>query len=447
MTARAMTAADVSRLLGRAAFGATAADLDLWAGREYDHLVEELLAANTHPAALPLPDDAIRLKLENDTDTTSRTTVAARGWWLERMRTTPFPLVEKMTLFWHGHFATAVNNPPFPQDLVRQNQTLRANALGNFRTMVAQMTIDPAMLYWLSGTHNRVPSPNENYAREFFELFTLGKSPQVYSERDIRQAARAFTGWYLDGTGVPVFAMDRHDKGSKRILGRTVKNLGDKEYLQLVDIALDHGMSYRFIAWKLIANFGYVPPRNVYKTSDKLVGKVAQALRSNDWDIAAGVRALLLADEFRYANPGAGRQLVRQPVECVVHAAKVFGVRADDPALLAALDGMGQSLFAPVNVGGWPLGAEWVSPVTAIARYDAGLAIHRLATTVPGVAETFPQPGDLAGWAKRLGLAGFGQNTKNAVSNYLRRSGGAPVADRQTGVLALLLSSPEWAVM
>ena len=447
MTRRPMTAADVARLLGRAAFGATPADLDLWTGREYEHLVDTLITESTHEAPPPLPDDAVRVKLSTEQDTTNKAAVAARGWWLERMRTTPFPLLEKTTLFWHGHFATGVNNPPWPNQLVVQNQLLRTHALGSFRALVGALTVDPAMLFWLSGTHNRVPQPNENYAREFFELFTLGKKPQVYTERDIREAARAFTGWYVDGTGVAVFAADRHDKGTKRILGRTVKNLGDKEYLELVDIALDNGMAYRFIAWKLIANFAYLPPPNVYRTTDKLVGKVAAALKESDWSIAAGVRAMLLADEFRYGSAAAAKQLVRTPVECVVHAAKVFGVAADDPALVKALDGMGHSLFAPVNVGGWPLGRDWISGVTAISRYDAGVTIHKLAAALPTVAATFPMPDDLPAWARRMGLAGFGQNTVNAVGNYLRRAAGASVADRQAGVLTLLLSSPEWAVM
>ena len=447
MAPKPMTAGDVSRLLGRAAFGATAADLDLWTGREYADLVEALVTGSAHPNAVPLADEPQRIALENDPDLSFKNGNPARSWWLERMRTTPFPLLERMTLLWHNHFATAVSIPPFVSDLVRQNQTLRANALGSFHTMCEQITVDQAMLYWLNGFHNTIPRPNENYAREFFELFTLGKRPQVYTEKDIREAARAFTGWYVNSSGQAVFAETRHDKGAKRILGQRVTNLGDREYLRVVEIALAQPVSYRFIAWKLVANLCYVPKTpNLLTGPGRLITKVADSLKSSDWNIAAGVRTLLLDDEFRYSPANIGRQHVRQPVESVVHATKIFGVNAGEPVMLSALERMGQALFNPVNVGGWPMGESWVSAVSAIARYDAALAIHQRVQQ-SGAAATLPAPDDLAAWAKRLGLAGFGQNTTNAVAGYLRRASGASVADRQAGVLALLLSSPEWVVM
>src|SRR5688572_29560395 len=175
MAPKPLTAHDVARLLGRTSFGATAADLDLWTGRNYADLVESIVATSAAPvpAPAPLPDEVVRLSLEHNKDASWAPAQAARAWWLERMRTSPFPLLERMTLFWHGHFATAVSIPPFVYDLIRQNQTIRTHALGSFRDLAAAMTVDPAMLYWLNGYHNTIPHPNENYAREFFELFTL----------------------------------------------------------------------------------------------------------------------------------------------------------------------------------------------------------------------------------------------------------------------------------
>jgi uncharacterized protein (DUF1800 family) len=443
MAAKPMTAADVSRLLGRAAFGATAADLDQWTGKPYADLVDQLLQPATLPAPAPLPDDPKRLALQQGATTDF---TEARRWWLERMRSTPFPLVERMTLLWHSHFATGVRYPPTVAQLVRQNQTLRANALGSLRTMVEQLTIDPAMLFWLNGIENAVPHPNENYAREFFELFTLGKHPQVYSERDIREAARAFTGWIVDGNDLVSFVAGRHDTKTKKILGRNVGNLGDAEYRTLVDIALAQPVAARFFAWRMVASLAYVPNTpNLLKSTDALVNKVATSLRASDFNVATAVRTLLLADEFRYA-PGS-RQLVRQPVEAVVHAAKALGVSFDDGSLVWQLERMGQSLFNPVNVGGWPLGRDWVTPVTAVARYDAGLTLGNLATKgANGTLAPLPAADDLAAWAHRLGLAGFGTNTKNAVGSYLRSTAKASARDRQLGVLTLLLSSPEWVV-
>lgn len=430
-----LTATDVSRLLGRAAFGATEADIALWTGRSYEDLVELLLAADPR---LPMPDDAQRVAFEKGQNLSSE---AARVWWMERMRTTPFPLLERMTLLWHSHFATGVRNPPSVAQLVAQNQTLRSNALGNVRTLVEAMNTDPAMLYWLNGFENVPPKCNENYAREFFELFTLGKQPQVYTERDIREAAKAFTGWYVDGGGVARFAESRHHKGAKKVLGRTVTDKGVDEHKELVAIALAQPVASRFFAWRMVSSLAYVPA-----PKDTLVEAVAKSLRDSDWDVTTAVRTLLLHEQFRTPVPWRGRQHVRQPVEATVHAAKALGVRID-PWLVHSVDAMGQILFDPVNVGGWPMGRDWVSPVTALARYQSGLELFRLATAQPNAAlNPLPASGDLAAWAARLGVPAFGTNTGNAVTAYLRRMAGATERDLQQGVLALLLSSPEWVV-
>lgn len=430
------TALDVSRLLGRAAFGATATDLDTWTGRAYEDLVDFLLDAD---ARTPLPDDAQRLVHQNNPNADADD---VRLWWLERMRTTPFPLLERMTLLWHGHFATGRNEPPTLAQLLIQNQTLRANALGNVRTLLEAVNIDPAMLYWLNGVENAQPKSNENYAREFFELFTLGKRPQVYTETDIRQAARAFSGWYVDSTNTAKFSADRHNIASKKVLGRTITNQGDQEHKVLVDIALAQPVCALFFAYKLVANLAYVPASN-----DALVTAVADALTKNAWDIKAALRTLFLHDDFRVAAPAKERQLVRSPVECVVHAAKGLGVRITDKGLTTALVGMGHKLFEPVDVSGWPLGRDWVSPVTTLARYQAGMTLNTLATAAPNsTVSPLPASSDLAAWAKRLGLTGFTTNTGNAIGSYLRSAAAQTEAQKQAGVLTLLFSSPEWVV-
>lgn len=436
MATETLTAAEVSRVLGRVAFGATPSDLDRWTGKKYTELVDALLTVNP---AVPLPDDAQRLLFATGQNVDEHD---ARAWWLERMRTTPFPLLERMTLLWHGHFATGIRYPPTLKHLVVQNQTLRANALGNVRTLVEAMNVDPAMLYWLNGAENSVPKVNENYAREFFELFTLGKRPQVYTETDIRQAAKAFSGWYVDGSDTAVFAASRHNTKNKKILGRTVGNLGAEEHKELVDIALDQPVSSLFLAYKMVANLAYVPV-----TNDALVKAVATTLRTSGWDITAAVRTLLMHEDFRVPVASQERQLVRTPVECVVHAAKALGVRIADANLVRAIGRMGHELFDPVDVSGFALGRDWVSPVTALARYDAARTVHALAVEAPTTAvDPLPAADDLKGWARRLGLAGFSTNTTNAVGSYLRSAKTASAHDRQAGTLILLLSSPEWVV-
>lgn len=438
MASKPMTTADVSRLLGRVAFGATAEDVDRWTGKPYDDLVDELLAVADLPVVPPLPDDSQRPLIER----ASAPPEDAQRWWLERMRTTPYPLLERMTLLWHGHFATAVRNPPSMAEMVWQNSTLRTHALGNVRELLGAMTVDPAMLLWLDGHLNAVPQPNENYARELFELFTLGTRPQVYTERDVREAARALTGWIVTSGTLVRFVPERHDPGTKRVLGRTIENLGDEEYLAVVDAALAKPVASRFLAEKLVANLAYV-----LVPGDPLVERVAAELRK-EWSIADALRLLLRADAFRYAAASRGRQLVRTPVEAVVHAAKALGVAFDDNTLVWQLERMGHAVFEPIDVSGWPLGEDWITPVSAIARYDAGLALwHKAKEVTARDLAPLPEAGDLKGWAHLLGLPGFSRNTTHAIGAYLRRTPKAGDEPHQAGVLALILSSPEWVVM
>ena len=458
-----MTRSDVCLLLGRVAFGATAADIDEWTGKPYADLVDRLLLVPAAPAgadeaskppALPL---GFTLNLNGGTEPGD----GSRLWWMERMRTTQVPLVERMTLFWHGHFATAIRYPlpPTEMQVMNQVQTLRTLALGSFRQMVEAMTIDAAMLYWLNGNENRVPHPNENYARELFELFTLGKRPQVYTENDIREAARALTGWFVvPGSDVtPAFDPSRHDTGTKKILGRTVTDEGAQEFRKVVEIALAQHAAPYFVASKMVQEFAYAPTsRNLIRVKDPLVTKVATTLRSSDWDIAEAMRTLMLADEFRFGSAPKGQQRVRQPVELAVAAAKALGVNADNYLFLEPLQRMGQRLLAPPNVGGWPVGTGWLSPVTTLGRYDLALHVREaffslfnpvsLVTAIK-VGSSYPAPDDLDGWAKRFGLPGLSAATAGAIKGYLSARRKDSAEDRQAGVVALILSSPEWVVM
>jgi uncharacterized protein (DUF1800 family) len=452
MASTTMTRADVCRLLGRVAFGATAVDIDTWTGKPYADLVDRLLLV---PAAPVGADDATR-----PAPTTSAVQLglpygpvdSSRVWWLERMRSAPAPLVERMTLFWHGHFATAVRYPMTPTEaqVMNQLQTLRTLALGSFRTMAEAMTIDAAMLFWLNGNENHVPHPNENYARELFELFTLGKRPQTYTEKDIREAARALTGWLVapDSELVPMFDPTRHDTGTKHILGTTVTDSGAQEFTKVVEAALAQPVAPYFLAYKLVREFAYVPTsRNLMKVKDPLVSAVAATLRSSDWDISKAMRTLMMADEFRHGSAPKGQQRVRQPVEVAVAACKALGVRADSPVFLEPLQRMGQVLLAPPNVGGWPAGTGWLSPVTTLGRYDLALAARNAYTLVPSTSSTLPKVDDLDGWAKMFGLPGFSSSTAAAIKGYLASRRKDPEDVRKDGVIALILSSPEWVVM
>lgn len=451
------TRQDVSRLFARAAFGATAADLDRWAGQPYEAAVEHLLNVPALDGRAPSADDAERIVLENnyleDLSGLYAGVRLAGQWWVERMRTTQYPLEERIVLFWHDHFATAYLDPyPDVRMLIQQNQLMRRHALGNFRSMVADMTVDPAMLYWLNGNENARGAPNENYARELFELFTLGVVPQRYTEQDIREAARALTGWVVEGfTKRVTFNAGRHDTGSKTVLGTTLGDLGNQEYLKVIDIALAQEVAPKFLAYKLVLNFGYLPATgDMFQDPDPLVDKVAATLRGSNWNVKDAMRTLLLSEEFRAADPA--KQLVRQPIDIVASACKAIGVSARSENVSTLLERMGQLPFDPPNVGGWPVQKEWLSPVTTLARYDWGVTAFNL-STLPSVAlglgmrPTLPPSNDLDAWTRQLGLAGLSANTTAVIRDYLAAKASAQEAERQAGVLILLVSSPDWMVI
>lgn len=442
MSAEAATRDEIARLFGRAAFGASVADLDRFTGRPYAEAVSSLVDIPAPAGRKPQADDTRRVTIEQ-TGQQQQDRNLAQKWWLERMRTTAYPLEERMTLCWHNHFATAVRSPfPDVAMVIAQNETLRRNALGNFKTMVQLLSIDPAMLEWLDGTRNTIPEPNENYARELLELFTLGKFPQVYSEQDVREAARVLTGWTYDGFRKAAFNAAGHDTGTKTVLGTTIGNAGDQEYLHLINVALAQPVSPRFVAAKLVANFAYAPDMtNLVTQADSLVVKVADTLRQTNWELRAAMRTLLSADEFRTGDANAQRLLVRQPVELVVATARALGISLDSDDVMYQLRVMGQDLFLPPNVGGFPTGLAWLSPSTVVARYDWGVLVKNRNPA------NLPASGDLEGWTRRLGLGQLSEETASVLRSTLAAQAAKTENQKQIAVLLLLLASPDWAVI
>ena len=443
------TREDVARLLGRVAFGATPADLAAWTGKPYADLVDHLLNVPDPVRRLPQRDDANRIVLEQKGMTDFSPTRSMQEWWLERMRTAQFPLEERLTLLWHDHFATAVRGPDVPPVLVfRQIQTLRTNALGNFRAMVNAITVDPAMLRWLNGSQSTGRKPNENYAREMLELFTLGTRPQVYTEGDVREAARVLTGWTVDSNGKAAFNATRHDAGTKRVLGTSITNAGATEYARLVDIALAQPVASRFVAFKLVQGLGYEPAgTDLLAHPDPLVARVGDSLRRANFDLKAALRTLLLSDEFRSSTGGDGRRFVRSPTEVVVSTCKALAVPANNDGLVAVSGMMGQQLLVPPSVGGWPKGRRWLSSSTLIARYLWGVTALNLWKQQPPTRPKLPQPADLNGWASFFGLSSFSSPTAAVLQQYLsaRKNGGTE--ELQGGMIDLILTSPDWMVV
>jgi uncharacterized protein (DUF1800 family) len=456
------TRADISRLFGRAAFGATKKDLDTWTGQPYAAAVDSLFPPGPPGSSgrLPQSDEAEQAVQDYQTNDVA----SAYRWWLDRMRATPYPLEERLTLFWHDHFATAAIGSPDVGMVMVQNKTLRANALGSFRTLANAMTVDPAMVMWLSGVANHVGGVNENYAREFLELFTLGKVPQVYTETDIREAAKAFTGFtYNTITRATEFVPTRHDATVKTVLGRSVGGHlpGSPEeaveYREVTEAALAHDggrTASRFVAYKLVQQLGYEVTG--LAADDPVVEDVAAALRANDaWDIRAAVRTLLLHPGWREADPA--RRLVRSPVEVAVHAARVLGYPAPTVygSLLWPLAIQGvmsertlQVPLQPPNVGGWPHGLDWLSQVSVLARYDVIYTIVRYFHNAGlSFVNVLPPSGDLAAWAAYMGLDGFTTSTTLRLREYLDDPGTTDEIQKQIGMFVLVGTSPDWQVM
>ena len=279
-----------------------------------------------------------------------------RAWWMQEMLTTPSPLTERMTLFWHNHFVSSQQKVRFARLMYQQNATFRAHALGNFATLLRSASKEPAMLIYLDTAQSRKQQPNENFAREVMELFTLGEGN--YTETDIKEAARAFTGWSIDReTGRYLFRPFIHDTGVKTVLGTTGKLDGDA----VLDIILAKPHTWRFITAKLWREFVSPVP------DAREVDRIAQIFRGRDYDIKAALRALLMSDAFWAAdNRGS---LVKSPVELVVGTVRQLEVTPGSAmpfAVVAA--GMGQNLFSPPNVQGWPGGEAWINSNTLLAR-------------------------------------------------------------------------------
>ena len=458
------TRTDVARLFGRAAFGATKTDLDVWTGQDYALVVDALFPPPT-PVPVPLSDESQRITLESETFNYT----PAQKWWLERMRSTPWPLLERMTLFWHSHFATAYTGSPDVGHMMRQNNTIRTHALGDFRVLLHAMTADAAMVLWLSGFQNSRFGINENHARELFELFTMGTMPQTYTETDIRQAAKALSGWVVPASRIGTFDQNRHERSVKTIFGQQIGGYpaGDArnatEYQEVCNLALMQATTAKYVAYKMVCSFAYVPDTtDLIADPDPLVDAVANALRApwtnpgGPWDITKAMKTLLNHNSFRYAQKGTGQALVRSPIELIVHLGRILGASLNNNNAathwmpLNVLQRMAQTPFRPPNVAGWPMGTDWLSASTVQGRYNVGDmmgAVHVSQGLTTAAATLLPASGDLNAWTSFMGLGGLSTLTRQRLQAYLANPGTGDEPTKQRSVLTLLAASPDWQVM
>ncbi len=305
-----------------------------------------------------------------------RNTFKLRAWWVWCMLQSPNPLREKMTLFWHNHFATSIVKVDRTEPMYLQNQLLRRNALEKFGPLLQQISTDPAMMIYLDSKENVKGKPNENYAREVMELFSLGVGN--YTEKDIREAARAFTGWQLENNEHDfhsVFEEELHDHGVKTVLGRTGTWKGE----DVVRICLEQDACARFLVRKLYTYFISESP----EPPAALLEPLCQQFRKSDYDVGALVGTMLRSRLF--FSDYAYRRKIKSPVEFAlgtVLAVTARPVPVPPGALVSRMAQMGQALFAPPNVKGWPGGRSWLTTSTVLARHNfsqqvAGGTLHQ----------------------------------------------------------------------
>lgn len=422
----------VRRLLQRVGLGPRRGELDAAASAGFDSTVATLTgpagpdvgATATPPPSFPAPsarpgrnDVAARRAQLQQEQVQARQLVV---WWLDRMAAVDAPYPERLTWFWHGHFATSVQKVRYASLMYGQNATQRRLGAGDFRALAQAMVVDPAMLVWLDGGGNTVGKPNENLAREFMELFTLGVGD--YTEDDVRQAARALTGWQVDVVAdTSSLNPRRHDNGPETVLGSTFAY----DSTSLVNMLLTRPASPTFIAGRIWTRFvSDTPPDPA--TLDALV-----AAYGPGHDVTALIRAAVTSPAFR--SPAS--VLVRQPVEWLVAALRALRLPASKlppAALHGGLTGLGQVPFDPPDVGGWPAGTPWLTTAAALTRIKLAQVLATKGDITP-VTDTAPS-GRVEATAALLGLPGFTARTASAL---------APLAGQPAQLVAAALASPE----
>ena len=364
----------VGHLLRRFGFGASEAEVAYYGKGGLAGAVEKLLDYESVDEGFSVDPNSLanaknKLKIE-----------AVQEWWLMRMVATRRPLQEKMTLFWHNHFATSTDKVVSPYMMLAQNQILRAGATGKFADLLLSVSKDPAMLLWLDNQFNVNGHPNENFARELMELFTLGIGH--YTEHDVQESARAFTGWGFGGKGktplknqknakntVFLDRDDLHDHGTKEFLG----NKGDFDGDDMIGILCSNPRTAEFITSKLWTWFAYPNP------DATLVKRLADPFFRDGLNIKNLLRSIMHSSEF-YSQT-AERAIYKNPIDFAVVTARQLGFGAqaltDDnfktmvrlaTALRISTKGMGMDVLWPPDVSGWKTGQAWVSTATVVER-------------------------------------------------------------------------------
>ncbi|MGH2472826.1 MAG: DUF1800 domain-containing protein [Candidatus Limnocylindria bacterium] len=386
--------AQVAHLLRRAAFGATSAEYEHSVKEGFKKTVDRLIETKAvEPPALAGAEDAAQDKPIRPQDLIT--------WWLDWMMRTPTPFAERMTFFWHGHFTSDFRKVSLQSPYIYwQNLTWRRMSLGNLQDMLYQVTIDPGMLRYLDLATSTGRNPNENYSRELMELFTMGVG--TFTEDDVRNGAKALTGWrepvtqamydalvrraleqgrpaprnvMPDTVRTGVFEQRRAYVGALKFLGET-RQWDTKSALEKI---LTQDSVAPFIVSKVLAEFVTDQPADAY------VKRVADGFRKSRYDTKSLMRDVFMSPEF--LAPANYRALVKSPTELMVHIGKALDTPAVPRTIGLAGQGMGQLLFDPPEVGGWPSNASWISSNNVLARVNFAQTTLTAMAKIPAFEE------------------------------------------------------------
>ncbi|TAN24824.1 MAG: DUF1800 domain-containing protein [Actinomycetota bacterium] len=433
------TKSALALLYRRAGFGGTPADLSKALAVGYDGAVDDLIRGlqlsdasadaiqvpemMQPPFAVPGALDSEARRKFNQTLADERTAIT--NWWIGRMVAADNPLKEKLTFFLHCHFPTAISKVLYPIYMYRQNQIFRTLGSGDFTALTTAVSTDPAMLIWLDAGTDRLPEPNENFARELMERFTMGIG--TYSEYDVRAAAFAFTGWYLNrATGQFAVAPKLHSKVPQNFLGHSGVTSGQ----QVIDIATKSDSSAKFVVASVWSRFAYP-----IKPTDPLVDDLA-ATYSKNRNLADLLRVVF--GHPRFISPDSANGLIKQPTEYVIGALRALQIAPAripvlKPPISGSLNSLGQVLFDPPSVGGWPQNEYWLSTSAALARWRFAHWLS-LVGDISVVADS-PPSSRVEAAAEMLSITDWSSSTSAA----LKRASGNPHM-----LVSLALVSPEY---
>jgi uncharacterized protein (DUF1800 family) len=405
-----ITLPQARRLLWRAGFGPTAGQAEALAGTPVEQAVQVL----TRPSGGAILHGPEPTDDEGDALAPADAWGHDHCWWLDRMVRSDQQLVERMTFIWHDWFANSNEKINDQQQMLDQNELFRQGALGSFQDLFLAVTVNPAMLVFLDGIYNDKHDPNENYAREMMELFSLGADRGAYTETDVREMARALTGWRADWvspSGLQNFRFDpsRHDNGNKTVFGQT----GKWNWEDAVRLCITHPLHASFFTAKLWSYFVPTPPGEA--TLASLQGLYA----SSGYSIRAVVEAILQHPDFL-----AGPELVTPPVVYNAGLLRAIGRPIDTTAWAWLCSGAGQQLFYPPNVSGWDF-TRWLDTSTAKARWEIAsyVTAKTYANPWPGEGEAKYSDSEepaaaLAGALSYWGSPGLSEESRQCIAGF-----------------------------